>query len=69
MGCVMEKYKELLAFPGVVLLVVGAVAFQMVRTDAVALPNDPPAVVKTLSFGVIESAHAVVPTQTGIDPI
>ena len=65
----METYKELLAFPGVVLLVIGAVAFQMMRSDAVAFPSDPPAVVKTLSFGVIESARAVAPTQTGIDPI
>jgi hypothetical protein len=48
-GCVMEKSKELLAFPGVVLLIVGAVALQMARADAVTLPSDAPTVVKTIA--------------------
>lgn len=64
----MEKYKEHLTFPGIVLLIVGAVAFQMTRSEAVALPSDPPKVVKTISFGVMESARGVI-AQPKVAPI
>jgi hypothetical protein len=68
-GCVMEKFKEHLAFPGIVMLVVGAVAFQVMRADAVALPSNPPAVVMTIpAAGVMQSALGSS-MQTAVDPI
>jgi hypothetical protein len=47
-GGVMEKHKEHALFAGIVMLVIGGVALQMMGAGAVTLPSDPPAVVKTI---------------------
>ena len=65
-SCVMAAYKEHAIFPGFVLLVIGAVAFQMTRDDAVSLPSDPPAVVKTISA---THSASTMPVGSVVDPI
>jgi hypothetical protein len=62
----MATYREYAVFPGIVLLVIGAIACQMTGADAVSLPSDPPAVVKTLA--PLQSASGLT-APTGIDPI
>jgi len=65
----MGKHNKHTVLAAIVMLMIGGVAFQMMRADAVAVANSQPAVSNTLSpLDLMKDAHGLT-VQTVADPI
>ncbi len=65
----MARHREHTVFAAIVMLVVGGIAFQMVRANAGIALGGEPAVAATVSpFSLMENTHGL-PTQTVANPI